>query len=1700
MKNLRKFIFDVCRVTWCVGVLHRALYSVILLLFVSLAFLGERADAAPLRRPVSPNQPMWLVHIDAWNYPDPQKIIDLIPLDIRPYVVINVSMSVSHDTTTSQFRVSEYAYEAAKSWVRTCAQNKMWVMLQQSSGGYQHLSEFDLSVYEEFYRNYPNFIGFNYAEQFWGFDDPNDALSPRWVDRMDLFARLLELSNKYGGYLVVSMCWNQWGQSINPLGQVKRSAAFAAACRNYTENYILCEKYTQGGFQSDMESLCLGAYLSGYSGNYGIRYDSSGWTDATGVHQNFTLATGGAPHLEHIMLTGQTVIDGPELIWTQCFQGLSDENVDNGYRARRWTTYPQFQNTSVDIFRKILDGTVRIPSRQEVIDRTKYVIVQDIATGSDNDKYSSPQTLFEGLYRMDGDGNYEYNNTFFKKTGRYPTIPTVYRLDDAPANSFDFKINKSAYASRWPTIASKQEEMNAAFPEEYTGDIYAGRHENAWVVYNPYKTAQTASGSIPFKYNTAERTELTLSSYTAGVMKEYADQVTYYLNNYDNEFDSTPKIDTIAIYGATTQPTWSYVNRGNSQAVEPVVTESWADGVFTLTVEHNGPLDITVNCSGAGTGRLTAYTPATLIAPTDPPTYTGALQYEGECFDYKNISGITAAGHYGSIRNYTGQGYVNLGTNAAAAVRDTVTVLAAGVYRLETRYTVTGADISSVDLYVNGTKVATPTFVQTPELNQWAINKQSISLNAGQNIIEFRATATRTTPIYFDHIVVVPTVYGSGTVIQENQSGFSGVDGTIESSETGYVGTGYANTNDSTGAGVNWTLDFDASDIKSFTFRYASTTDAMASLTVNGVDVASNISFPSTGSLSSWDYVTVYAYVQAGVGGLKLQSVTSGGLPNIDSMEVIGGTPWQTGSKPFMPLALSVASATPSTLALSWAAAPGTNSYHVKRSTVSGGPYTTIATGVSTTSYTDTGLSQLTTYYYVVSAVNTIGESPDSVELAALTRPTGPPAAPTSVTAVAVAFNQVQLSWTESLGALSYQVKRSLSSSGPYTTIATGVIGGSYTNNDLYPGKTYYYQISAVNENGEGVNSSTASSVTPSTVFLKPVADTFARDGQSVDGNFGNDRNLSVKADGVTNSDYNRNTFMKFDLSALSTVQSAVLQLTPNQVDANRILTYELITDDSWTESGVTWNNQPVGSGTVLAAVSGYTVGTQTSISLTSSVLSEAAGDQVLSFKIYDSNNTATYIGFHSKDSDVPAYHPVLNCTLAPIDTLPANPTGLITTAGSSGQIQLSWTASADASSYTIERASTSGGPYTTIAAGLTETAYVDLGLESNATYYYVISAVNGAGVSSSSEFTATAGPTIAYLTFDEGQGTTAADSSGNGWSAALINSPTWVNGSNAVVDGALKLTSTSAQYASLPSGLVSGLSDFSIAFWANLNSLSTWARVFDFSTGTTQNSMYFTPKTAGGVVRFGLRVNGNGKNLEAPSTVQFTPGVWTHVVVTLSGNTATMYVNGSVVATSTTMTNRPSSLGVTTQNWIGRSSSGDPYLDGTIDDFRLFNAALGASQVSELFNLTNPSITPENVVPVGDSAEPLQSFDEWIAEAFPGQTSALVIGMDADPDADGYSNQLEYFLGSSASVSDAPGMVNVVFESSDTVVLNYRMAKNLTGTTATIQSTTDLVTWIDTGITPTVVSDEGTYYQMSASVPTQGASNFFVRLLISTP
>jgi chitin-binding protein len=75
---------------------------------------------------------------------------------------------------------------------------------------------------------------------------------------------------------------------------------------------------------------------------------------------------------------------------------------------------------------------------------------------------------------------------------------------------------------------------------------------------------------------------------------------------------------------------------------------------------------------------------------------------------------------------------------------------------------------------------------------------------------------------------------------------------------------------------------------------------------------------------------------------------------------------------------------------------------------------------------------------------------------------------------------QVALTWTATSGATSYNVKRSLTSGGPYANVQTGVTANSFTNTGLTNGTPYYYVVTALNASGESAISNQAGPLTPS--------------------------------------------------------------------------------------------------------------------------------------------------------------------------------------------------------------------------------------------------------------------------------------------------------------------------------------------------------------------------------------------------------------------------------------------------------------------------------------------------------------------------------------------------------------------------------------------------------------------------------------------
>src|SRR6059058_141046 len=180
---------------------------------------------------------------------------------------------------------------------------------------------------------------------------------------------------------------------------------------------------------------------------------------------------------------------------------------------------------------------------------------------------------------------------------------------------------------------------------------------------------------------------------------------------------------------------------------------------------------------------------------------------------------------------------------------------------------------------------------------------------------------------------------------------------------------------------------------------------------------------------------------------------------------------------------------------LTWQA-PGSNggspitNYKIYRGTTSGGE-TLVATIGNQLSYSDGGLTNGVTYYYQVSAVNNVGEGPKSNEASETpTAPATPPGAPQGLVATA-GDATVTLTWSapNSNGGspiTNYRIYRGTSSNGETLKATIGNVL-TYTDTSVTNGVTYYYQVSALNNVGEGPRSNEASA-TPTAPATPPGA------------------------------------------------------------------------------------------------------------------------------------------------------------------------------------------------------------------------------------------------------------------------------------------------------------------------------------------------------------------------------------------------------------------------------------------------------------------------------------------------------------------------------------------------------------------------------------------------------------------------------------
>ena len=158
------------------------------------------------------------------------------------------------------------------------------------------------------------------------------------------------------------------------------------------------------------------------------------------------------------------------------------------------------------------------------------------------------------------------------------------------------------------------------------------------------------------------------------------------------------------------------------------------------------------------------------------------------------------------------------------------------------------------------------------------------------------------------------------------------------------------------------------------------------------------------------------------------------------------------------------ASASYSSLKLSWNAMAGAAGYEVYRATSKSGKYTKIATAATNAS-TSSGLTAGRSYYYKVRAKYVAAGTTTYGPYCGVFSGKSIPATPTGAKTASAGCTSIRVSWAKVSGATKYLVYRATSKNGAYTQVTT-TTGTSYTNTKLKTGKGYYYKVKAQRKSG----------------------------------------------------------------------------------------------------------------------------------------------------------------------------------------------------------------------------------------------------------------------------------------------------------------------------------------------------------------------------------------------------------------------------------------------------------------------------------------------------------------------------------------------------------------------------------------------------------------------------------------------------------
>ncbi|MBN2165984.1 MAG: BNR-4 repeat-containing protein [Marinilabiliaceae bacterium] len=258
------------------------------------------------------------------------------------------------------------------------------------------------------------------------------------------------------------------------------------------------------------------------------------------------------------------------------------------------------------------------------------------------------------------------------------------------------------------------------------------------------------------------------------------------------------------------------------------------------------------------------------------------------------------------------------------------------------------------------------------------------------------------------------------------------------------------------------------------------------------------------------------------------------------------------------------------------------------------------------------------------------------------------------------------------------------------------------------------------------------------TIISTASADAYCRDGSYINANYGSEGQITTKKVNSQTSNYNRKSYVKFDLTDVepTNMKDAVLRLYNDYVEGSGFNIDVFETDASWVEGTINWSNAPVFGEKTTTFIVGSS-GTYSEISVKASILKQLESSYIISYGLYMTKISNTNNVIWTSKESTSGKAPELVITY-----ITFAPTSVEAIKSSASQTNLTWDASKCNSDQLLVERRTVTSDFDTLVVFEQPfpNAYSDTDVDNGNSYYYRVTAINTDGNNSQSVIVSTIG------------------------------------------------------------------------------------------------------------------------------------------------------------------------------------------------------------------------------------------------------------------------------------------------------------------------------------------------------------------------